>query len=156
MKTSRENNAMEHHLRSRTTTTWNAAPSYMWLQALINLHPRLCSAISRYTLLRWSIGGESDCAFWNRFHNSGTVSVAAKGWLTPIPKISPRHCWRNTIPAAHLHPDYRTGGLHPGKALRSKRSSQSIPACLLPSCNNWLALSQQHSLRPMRQRRQLC
>ena len=44
MKTSRENNAMEH-LRSRTTATWNAAPSYMWLQALTNLHPRLCGVI---------------------------------------------------------------------------------------------------------------
>ena len=28
--------------------------------------------------------------------NSGTVSVAAEGWLTPIPKASPRQCWRNT------------------------------------------------------------
>ena len=70
MKTSRENKAMEH-LRSRTTTTWNAAPSYMLLQALTNLHPRLCGAIPRYALLCWSIGGESDCAFWTRFHKLG-------------------------------------------------------------------------------------
>ena len=70
MKTSRENNAMEH-LRSRTTTTWNAAPSYTWLQSLTNLHPRLCGAIPRYALLRWSIRDESDCAFWNRFQKLG-------------------------------------------------------------------------------------
>ena len=65
MKASRETNAMEH-LRSRTATTWSATPSYVWLQALTNPHPRLCGAIPRYALLRWSIGDESDCAFWKR------------------------------------------------------------------------------------------
>ena len=70
MEASRETNAMEH-LRSRTATTWSVAPSYVWLQALTNPHLRLCGAIPRYALLRWSIGGESDCAFWKRFHKLG-------------------------------------------------------------------------------------
>ena len=38
---------------------------------LTNLHPRLCGAIPRYAVLRWAIGGESDCAFWKRFHKLG-------------------------------------------------------------------------------------
>ena len=93
MKASREMNAMEH-LRSRTTTTWSAAPSYMWLQALTNLHPRLCGAIPRYALLRWSIGGESDCSFWNRFHKLGHCGCGRLADTYP-PKASPRHRWRN-------------------------------------------------------------
>ena len=69
MKTSRENNAMEH-LRSRTTTTWLPPPT-CGLQALTNLRPQLCGAIPRHALLRWSMGSESDCAFWTRFHKLG-------------------------------------------------------------------------------------
>ena len=111
MKTSRENNAMEH-LRSRTTTTWNAAPSYTWLQALTNLHPRLCGAIPRYALLRWSIGHESDCAFWNRFHKlgrcvcgCGRLADTYPQGLTQAP-LAEHHMAEYQNPAAHLHPDY--------------------------------------------------
>ena len=115
MKTSRENNAMEH-LRSRTTTTWNAAPSYMWLQALTNLHPRLCRAIPRYALLRWSIGGESDCAFWTRFHKlgrcvcgCGRLADTYPQGLTQAP-LAEHHMAEYQNPAAH--PDYDTIAQH--------------------------------------------
>ena len=70
MKANRETQAIEY-LRTRTLTTWSAAPSFSWMQALTNLHPRLCGAIPRYALLRWAIGGESDCWFWRHFHKLG-------------------------------------------------------------------------------------
>ena len=41
------------------------------MPALTNLHPRLCGPIPRYALLRWAIGGESDCWFWRHFHKLG-------------------------------------------------------------------------------------
>ena len=41
------------------------------MQSLTNLHPRLCGAIPRYAVLRWTIGGESDCCFWRHFHKLG-------------------------------------------------------------------------------------
>ena len=92
--------------------TWNAAPSYTWLQALTNLHPRLCGAIPRYALLRWSIGGESDCAFWTRFHKlgrcvcgCGRLADTYPQGLTQAP-LAEHHMAEYQNPAAHLHPDY--------------------------------------------------
>ena len=96
MKASREANAIEH-LRTRTATTWSSAPSFPWLQALTNLHPRLCGAIPRYALLRWAIGGESDCAFWQRFHKLGHCAcgcgsryIPARPYTSPACRTS--HC----------------------------------------------------------------
>ena len=139
MKASRENNAMEH-LRSRTTTTWSAAPSYTWLQPLTNLHPWLCGAIPRYALLRWSIGGESDCAFWNRFHKlghcvcgCGRLADTYPQGLTQAP-LAEHHLAEYQNPAAHLHPDYDTIAQHtllpPGNGV-DIHSHTPLPASLL-------------------------
>ena len=111
MKASREANAIQH-LRMRTATTWSSAPSFPWLQALTNLHPRLCGAIPRYALLRWATGGESDCAFWKRFHKLGHCACGC-GYLadtyplglTQAP-LAEHHIAEYINLPAHLHPEY--------------------------------------------------
>ena len=111
MKNSREAQAIEH-LRSRTTTTWSSAPSFDWLRALTNLHPRLCGPIPRYALLRWSIGGESDGAFWTRFHKlgpcvcgCGKLADSYPQGLTQAPLAE--HHFTDYAPLVfHLHSDY--------------------------------------------------
>ena len=111
MKASREANANEH-LRTRTATTWSSAPSFLWLQALTNLHPRLCGAIPRYALLRWAIGGESDCAFWKRFHKLGYCVCGCGKLADTYPQgrtqapLAEHHFAKYINPRAHLHPDY--------------------------------------------------
>ena len=84
MKASRETNAIEH-MRTRTATTWSAAPSFVWLQALTNLHPRLCGAIPRYALLRWSVV-KVTVPFGIDSTSLGPVCVAAGNSRIPIPK----------------------------------------------------------------------
>ena len=111
MKNSREAQAIEH-LRSRTTTTWSSAPSFDWLRALTNLHPRLCGPIPRYALLRWSIGGESDGAFWTRFHKlgpcvcgCGKLADSYPQGLTQAP-LAEHHFTDYAPLVSHLHSDY--------------------------------------------------
>ena len=111
MKASREANAIEH-LRTRTTTTWSSAPSFLWLQALTNLHPRLCGAIPRYALLRWAIGGESDGAFWKRFHKLGYCVCGCGKIADTYPQglaqapLAEHHYAEYINPPAHIHPEY--------------------------------------------------
>ena len=109
MKASRETHAMEY-LRTRTLTTWSAAPTYTWMQALTNLHPRLCGPIPRYALLRWTIGGESDCWFWRHFHKLGPCICGCGRLADTYPyglaQASLAEHRYAEYPAAHIHPDY--------------------------------------------------
>ena len=113
MKASRETNAIEH-LKTRTATTWSAAPSFGWLQTLTNLHPRLCGAIPRYALLRWTIGGKSDCSLWRRFHKLGSCVCSCRKLADTYPQnltqtlLAEHHLAEYINPPAYLHPDYYT------------------------------------------------
>ena len=113
MKASRETHAMEY-LRTRTLTTWSAAPTYTWMQALTNLHPRPCGPIPRYALLRWTIGGESDCWFWRHFHKLGPCICGCGRLADTYPyglaqaPLAEHHYAEYLNPAAHIHPDYNS------------------------------------------------
>ena len=94
------------HLRTRTTTT-GSAPSFPWLQALTHLHLRLCGAIPRYALLRWAIGGESDCAFWKRFHKLGYCVCGCGKLADTYPQ-----CLTQTPLAEHHYAVHQSSGAH--------------------------------------------
>ena len=111
MKISREEAAMEY-LRERTATSWSAAPSYIWLQALTKLHPRLCGAIPRYAALRWAVSGETDTWFWSHFHRLGPRICGCglpgdtyPGGLHQAP-LAEHHYAELSNPIAHFHADY--------------------------------------------------
>ena len=113
MKANRETQAIEY-LRARTLTTWSAAPSFHWMQALTNLHPRLCGAIPRYAVLCWTVGGESDCWFWRHFHKLGPC-ICGRGRLADTypyglaqAPLAERHYAEYLNPPAHTNADYDT------------------------------------------------
>ena len=84
------------------------------MQALTNLHPRLRGAIPRYAVLRWTIGGESDCWFWRRFHKLGPCICGCGRLADTYPfglaqaPLAEHHYAEYLNPPAHTHADYDT------------------------------------------------
>ena len=85
MKASRGTHAMEY-LRTRTLTTWSAAPTDTWMQALTNLHPRLCGPIPRNCY-----GGPSEAKATAGSGATAHASVAAADSQTPTPTARHKH-----------------------------------------------------------------